>query len=183
MATAVGSDVLHRTSRSLNHRLEQDHRGIKQRHYPLRGFGSFTSASHLCRAFDEVRQFFRVRSALKQKISLAEQREMFRQRLDALPGHACDGLTHTGMRGEPSRAHLVGSRVLSSDTSKWREEKGSVLLSSRLSSDEKLRCGQLLYSLWEPGERLQSCGQPQMRPRPRPRQDAHLLDDPLDRLQ
>jgi len=49
----------------------------------MRGLGSFTSASHLCRAFDEVRQFFGVRSALKQKISLAEQREMVRQRLDA----------------------------------------------------------------------------------------------------
>jgi putative transposase len=80
----LGSDVLHRTNRYLNNRLEQDHRGIKQRHYPMRGFGGFTSASHFCRAFDEVRQFFRVRSAMKQKISLAEQREMFRQRLDAL---------------------------------------------------------------------------------------------------
>jgi DDE superfamily endonuclease len=113
----LGSDVLHRTNPYLNNRLEQDHRGIKQRHYPMRGFGSFTSASHFCRAFDEVRQFFRVRSAMKQKISLAEQREMFRQGLDALPGHGCDGLTHTSMRGEPSRAHLVGSCILSSDTS------------------------------------------------------------------
>jgi hypothetical protein len=46
--------------------------------------GSFTSASRFCRAFDEVRQFFRVRSTMKQKISLAEQREMFGQRLDVL---------------------------------------------------------------------------------------------------
>jgi len=76
--------VLHRTNRSLNHRLEQDHRGIKQRYYPMCGFGSVASASRFCRAFDEVRQFFRVGTTMKQQVSLAQQREVFRQRLDAL---------------------------------------------------------------------------------------------------
>ncbi len=80
----LGSDVLHRTNRYLNNRLEQDHRGIKQRYYPMRGFGSVASASRFCRAFDEVCQFFQVRTAMKQKVSLMQQREMFRQRLDAL---------------------------------------------------------------------------------------------------
>ena len=80
----LGSDVVHRTNHYLNNRLEQDHRGIKQRYYPMRGFGTFPSASRFCRAFDEVRQFFRVRSIMKQKISLVQQREMFRQRLEAL---------------------------------------------------------------------------------------------------
>src|SRR5712692_2907098 len=80
----LGSDVLHRTNRYLNNRLEQDHRGIKQRSYPMRGFGSVTSAAHFCRAFGEVRQFFRVRTTMKQHVSLAEQRAGFRQRLDAL---------------------------------------------------------------------------------------------------
>ncbi len=80
----LGSDVVHRTNHYLNNRLEQDHRGIKQRYYPMRGFGNFPSASRFCRAFDEVRQFFRVRSIMKQKISLVQQREMFRQRLEAL---------------------------------------------------------------------------------------------------
>ncbi len=79
-----GSDVLHRTNRYLNHRLEQDHRGIKQRYYPMRGFGSVASASRFCRAFDEVRQFFRVRTTMKQQVSLAHQREAFRHRLEAL---------------------------------------------------------------------------------------------------
>jgi transposase-like protein len=46
----LGSDVLHRTNRSLNNRLEQDHRGIKQRSYPLRGFGSVAAAARFCRA-------------------------------------------------------------------------------------------------------------------------------------
>src|SRR5258708_39560613 len=83
-ARYAGKDVLHRTNHYLNNRLEQDHRGIKQRYYPMRGFGTFPSASRFCRAFDEVRQFFRVRSILKQKISLVQQREMFRQRWEAL---------------------------------------------------------------------------------------------------
>jgi putative transposase len=80
----LGSDVLHRTNRYLNNRLEQDHRGIKQRYYPMRGFGSVAAASRFCRAFDEVRQFFRVRTTMKQQVSLAHQREVFRHRLEAL---------------------------------------------------------------------------------------------------
>ena len=48
----LGRDVLHRTNRYLNNRLERDHRGIKQRYYPMRGFGSIASASRFCRAFD-----------------------------------------------------------------------------------------------------------------------------------
>ncbi len=80
----LGNDVLHRTNKYLNNRLEQDHRGIKQRYYPMLGFGNVASASRFCRAFDEVRQFFRVRTAMKQKVSLMHQRETFRQRLDDL---------------------------------------------------------------------------------------------------
>ncbi|GAC1661379.1 MAG: IS6 family transposase [Ktedonobacteraceae bacterium] len=80
----LASDVIHRCNRYLNNRLEQDQRGIKQRYYPMRGFRSVASASRFCRAFDEVRQFFRVRSTMKQSVSLLQQREMFRQRLDAL---------------------------------------------------------------------------------------------------
>jgi putative transposase len=49
----LGRKVEHRTNRYLNNRLEQDHRGIKQRYYPMRGFGSFESASRFCRAYDE----------------------------------------------------------------------------------------------------------------------------------
>jgi putative transposase len=80
----LGSEVLHRTNRYLNNRLEQDHRGIKQRYSPMRGFGSVASASRFCRAFEEVRQFFRVRTTMKQSISLAHQREAFRHQLEAL---------------------------------------------------------------------------------------------------
>jgi transposase-like protein len=80
----LGSDVLHRCNPYLNNRLEQDHRGIKQRYYPMRGFGCFSSVARFCRAFDELRQFFRFRTTMNQSVSLAGQRELFRQRLAAL---------------------------------------------------------------------------------------------------
>ncbi len=44
----LGSEVLHQCHHYLNNLIEQDHRGIKQRYYPMRGFGSFTSASREC---------------------------------------------------------------------------------------------------------------------------------------
>ena len=45
-----------------NNRLEQDHRGIKDRYRPMRGFKSMASARRFCRTFDEVRILLRVRS-------------------------------------------------------------------------------------------------------------------------
>jgi len=42
----------------LKNRLEQDHRGIKQRHSPMYGFSNFQSAARFCRAFDELRTSF-----------------------------------------------------------------------------------------------------------------------------
>ncbi len=79
----LGDDVLHRCHHYLNNLLEQDHRGIKQRYYPMRGFGSFTAAARFCRPFDEVRHFFRFRATIGQSVSLARQRDLFRQRLNA----------------------------------------------------------------------------------------------------
>jgi transposase-like protein len=52
----LGENVEHRCSAYLNRRLEQDHRGVKQRYYPMLGFGGFPSAERFCRAFEEVRQ-------------------------------------------------------------------------------------------------------------------------------
>ncbi|GHO63353.1 hypothetical protein KSC_022450 [Ktedonobacter sp. SOSP1-52] len=80
----LGCEVLHRCNPYLNNRLEQDHRGIKQRYSPMRGFGSFASALRFCRAFDETRQFFRFRTTMKQHVSLADQRRLFCHQLDAL---------------------------------------------------------------------------------------------------
>ena len=53
MRETLGAQVQHRTNKYLNNRLEQDHRGVKQRYYPMHGFGSFDSATRFCCAFDE----------------------------------------------------------------------------------------------------------------------------------
>ncbi len=73
----LGEEVEHRCNQYLNNRLEQDHRGIKQRYYPMRGFGSFEAANRFCRAFDELRQFERYRRARVGTGSLAERRHQF----------------------------------------------------------------------------------------------------------
>jgi transposase-like protein len=74
----LGEDVTHRDNPYLNNRIEQDHRGIKQRYYPMRGFGSFTAAARFCRAFDEQRHFFRMRTTMRQRVPpLAEQRREY----------------------------------------------------------------------------------------------------------
>src|SRR5450631_3412724 len=54
----LGRKVEHRTNRYLNNRIEQDHRAVKQRYYPMRGFRAFESAARFCTAFNEVRQYF-----------------------------------------------------------------------------------------------------------------------------
>ncbi len=83
----LGPDVVHRCSRYLNNRIEQDHRGIKQRYYPMRGFGSFEAASRFCRAFEEQRQYFRMRTTMCQPApALREQRQVFCARWQALLG-------------------------------------------------------------------------------------------------
>lgn len=80
----LGRKVVHRTNRYLNNRLEQDHRGIKQRYYPMRGFGNVDSACRFCRAYDEQRDYFRYRTKPKEVVPLSEQRRMFRQRFGVL---------------------------------------------------------------------------------------------------
>src|SRR5437879_13429746 len=74
----------HRTSKYLNNRLEQDHRGIKQRYYPMRGFGTVEAAGRFCCAFDELRNYLRPRRIMGEAVSLLEQRQVFLQRLAAL---------------------------------------------------------------------------------------------------
>jgi putative transposase len=80
----LGRKVVHRTNKYLNNRMEQDQRGIKQRNYPIRGFGSFESATRFCRAFDEQRDYFRYRTRRKQKVPLSAQSRIFQQRIGVL---------------------------------------------------------------------------------------------------
>jgi len=80
----MGSEVAHRTNKYLNNRLEQDHRGIKQRYYPMRGFKTFEATARFCCAFDELRNYLRPRRTMGEPISLPEQRRAFLQRLAVL---------------------------------------------------------------------------------------------------
>ena len=70
----LGQGVRHRTSRYLNNRLEQDHRGVKGRYRPMRGFKCPGSAARFCRGHDELRNFLRSRSCHRQHIPAARRR-------------------------------------------------------------------------------------------------------------
>ena len=76
--------MIHRCNRDLNSRLEQDHRGMKQRCSPLQGFGRVESAARVCQALEEVRPWFRPRQRMKQIVSLADKRQLFGERVEAL---------------------------------------------------------------------------------------------------
>ena len=70
----LGRHVRHRTSRYLNNRLEQDHRGIKGRYRPMRGFKCVRSAARFCRGYDELRNFLRPRPHHHQPVSANHRR-------------------------------------------------------------------------------------------------------------
>jgi len=76
----LGDAVSHRTSRYKNNRIEQDHRGTKQRYYPMRGFGSFAAAARFCTGFEEQRQYFRAQARSGEPVSLASRRRRFQER-------------------------------------------------------------------------------------------------------
>lgn len=80
----LGNQVIHRTGKYLNSCLEQDHRGIKQRYYPMHGFGNFDSAARFCSAFDELRNYLRLRFPLGKPAPRSEQRQAFLDRLSTL---------------------------------------------------------------------------------------------------
>jgi transposase-like protein len=80
----MGDYVQHRTSKYLNNRLEQDHRGVKQRYDPMHGFGTVEAATRFCSAFDELRNYLRPCRTMGEVVSLQRQRQAFLQRLAAL---------------------------------------------------------------------------------------------------
>jgi putative transposase len=84
IAEVLGKKVKHRCSRYKNNRIEQDHRGVKQRYYPMLGFKSFRSAQRFCRSFDELRNYFRPRQRCNQVVPMARRREQFRTKVDTL---------------------------------------------------------------------------------------------------
>jgi len=72
--TELGHAVRHRTSRYLNDRLEQDHRGLKGRYRPVRGFKCPISAARFCRGHDELRHYLRPRSRRNQPVPAIRRR-------------------------------------------------------------------------------------------------------------
>jgi len=57
--------------------VEQDHRGITQRSYPMLGFGSFVSAARFCTAHDALRAHFHPHTRCNEAVSLADHRRRF----------------------------------------------------------------------------------------------------------
>ena len=84
--TELGQEVRHRTSRSLNNGLEQDHRGIKGRYRPMRGFECPRSAARFCRGYDELRNFLRLRSRPHQHVPADRRRLLLLRRTVAVLG-------------------------------------------------------------------------------------------------
>lgn len=66
--TELGRTVRHRSSLYLNDRLEHDHRGLKGRYRPMRGFKCPRAAARFCRGHDELRNFLRVQSRHNQHV-------------------------------------------------------------------------------------------------------------------
>jgi transposase-like protein len=80
----VGRKVTHRHNRYLNNRMEQNHRPIKQRYYPMLGFAKFESASRFCTAFDEFRNYLRVPALDGKQASASSRRKIFTERWSTL---------------------------------------------------------------------------------------------------
>jgi transposase-like protein len=80
----VGRKVPHRHNQYLNNRIKQNHRGIKQRYYPMLGFKQFESASGFCNAFDELRNYLRVQSAGSEHVPTNVRRKIFTDKWSTL---------------------------------------------------------------------------------------------------
>ncbi len=70
-----GDYTTHRDSKYMNNPLEQDHRGIKSRTEPMKGFKDIFCALRFCTVFEEIRQFFRMKNKTR-----AEKRRIFAPR-------------------------------------------------------------------------------------------------------
>ena len=69
--------------------IEQDHRGIKQRYGPMKGFYSFASAKRCCETFDELSNFYKT-AKRGERVSLGDRRSDYRAKTELL----MHGLTH-----------------------------------------------------------------------------------------
>jgi len=69
-----GDDVDHRNSKFKNNHLEQDHRGVKGRTRPMRGFKSPLGAARFCRDHNEMRNLLRPVTRRNQHFPAARRR-------------------------------------------------------------------------------------------------------------
>lgn len=84
VAEELGPQVEHEVLPCTENEIEQSHRGIKHRYYPMLGFGEFDAAQRFCQAFDEVHNFLRPRSRMTEFVSLHEKRERFLSKVNEL---------------------------------------------------------------------------------------------------
>jgi transposase-like protein len=61
IANLFGKSTKHRDVKYMNNRIEQNHRGIKSRYKVMKGFKDSWCAMIFCTAFEEIRQFFRMK--------------------------------------------------------------------------------------------------------------------------
>ena len=60
-------------------RIEQDHRGIKSRYGPMRGFGAVNSAARFCRCHDELRNLLHANYRFRHTSPATVRRRRFLQ--------------------------------------------------------------------------------------------------------
>lgn len=80
----IGRRVLHRHNQYLNNLIEQNHRSIKQRYYPMLGFAKFESASRFCNAFDELKNYLRASVKHDEKVTASSRRKIFKDKWSTL---------------------------------------------------------------------------------------------------
>ncbi|HEY9596437.1 MAG TPA: DDE-type integrase/transposase/recombinase [Cyanophyceae cyanobacterium] len=67
----LGEAIEHEVRDCRGNPIEQSHRGIKQRYYPILGFGAFESSQRFCQAYDEARNFIRPERYITEVVSLS----------------------------------------------------------------------------------------------------------------
>ena len=73
-----GDATKHRDNKYMNNRIEQNHRGIKSRYKVMKGFKNPFCALIICTAFEEIRQFFRMKNTTR-----SERRGLITPRIQA----------------------------------------------------------------------------------------------------
>ena len=104
----------HRTSQYLHNRIKQVHRGIKQRYYPMRGFGSLASAGRFCAAFSDLRQYLRSQSTRSKPLSFLKNVNL-PSTMDGIVNFSGDRLMTVDKEQKPPKFHRSIIRGLSSE--------------------------------------------------------------------